>query len=938
MHAAWFALGMCIAGAISWILERRECKNSKDECRLQEELVRNETCMQYKTNLFPSSVQSSTSLSIIIYSIGGAVLGLLAIALIAGIALHLQERRHSRFYNSLIRGALIHQTRCHASVPETRQNWKPFRWQAHIFSCKALRKIGCLNLDMVNITGVGLTLYRATMVLFLGIAVLCRIGNGISSKFLKYIEEDWCSDSISESQGSDLWAELAQERALALLRLFMIISLLHLYHLYRQGGRRDEFDRTHAEMSDYAFIASGFPRTATQNGIMEYLNHSLQSLKDEDIRWKPEIVGVSIGYDFRDQSKLIQHLVEEHLIDVASRWFQSQSETSESDSPEGSEGSSEGSAILPASLSQQRITALQLTGWAEAVAGGSSQHVLDVLRSLENSGTVVIVCRWPCETAEVIEKIQQCLDEHKWEGVHRIKVVPMPCEPPSMIWNNFATHLFEPAYTWSFSRCGFKQPFYLLVRQRQILAANVLIVGAFILMLVFYYFLYKMVYGKGRHPEQILTTIVTCCCAVGNVLLNQLVWFASQQVGYRVKTHFDTFVLTWYAVVVLTNMGFNFFVICWTAGPVPEESLAAIQFESDLAGRLVAFLRGSLISYAIWPLYYVFYWLKGFAQVLYLHLSRSRAGLTETRCKWMAESASEPPEWYMQYDYAGIVVLEATSFMCLFIFGFDSWRVFSWDVMWVCGMYFLNKYIYLGLSKETFYTSRNLDTCALEMMTLSLGILGGCVCHWGFRAGQPVMFVLSVAICSLLFLWAFDRILSSPGQRGFRERVWYDELPYEQLERMYSFNWFNVNPVHMMRVLHGVEQVGHSRFHQQVVWQHGRGYLQPDLCFDYEGARDPPDSESDQEEEGPAAFAVVDAGFWNSFFSMCFWILSSEGMNSVLFIRLLTPFGGFCLLVVGICFKLTMHQRALTTLGSCFGNILFPQPRHPTFAPCNLLC
>ena len=857
-HVAWFALGICLAILISWILKRRECKDSdsKKGCILREESVRQQVCHANNTSNTASVETSSSSLMAVLFSLSGALIGIIGIALIVAVAIHLHEKRHGS-YRRLIKSALLHQTRCHASVPEKRQNWKPLRWQASV-SCKDLRKILCLDLDMVNISGVGLTLYRATMVLFLATAVLCRVGNDISERFFVYISADWCTDRLSPDQAATLWRDLAEERALALTRLYIIISLLHLYHLYRQGGRRDDFDRLHAEMSDYAYLASGFPESASQKDIMEYFSRSLRSFNVEGrIRWRPEIIGISIGYDYRANLKLVQNLVEEHLIDVAAR-LQS-FEAPEFSESSGSDSESETSMnSMPVSLAQQRINALEMMGH------DTGDNVLEVLRSLPNSGTVVVVWRWPCESVEILEEMQECLDNNQWEGAdgtRRIQVMPIPCEPPSMIWTNFAAHLFERPGKEAAFFCSEKKLF-LTGRQKQILVANVLIVSAFVIMLVFYYFLYKMVYGKGRHPEQILTTIVTCCCAVGNVLLNQLVWFASQQVGYRVKTHCDAFVLTWYALVVFTNMGFNFFVICWTAGSVPQDPLAAIQYESELGSRLVAFLRGSLISYAIWPLYYLFYWLKGLAHVLYLHLSRERAGLSERRCKWLAEGVSEPPEWYMQYDYAGIVVLEATSFMCLFVFGFDSWRVFSWDIMWACGIYFLNKYIYLAMSKETFYTSRTLDTSVLELMSMALGVLGGCVCHWGFRAGHPTVYIISVAIISVLYLWAFDRILQSAGsQRALSERVWYDDLPYEQLERMYPFNWFNVNPVHMMRLLHGVDQREPSCHHQQVVWQHGRSYLQPDLCFAYgEGREEGGDTDSEHRDIAPStAFALSEA-------------------------------------------------------------------------------
>ena len=558
-HVAWFALGICLAILISWILKRRECKDSDSErgCILREESVRQQVCHANNTSNTASVETSSSSLMAVLFSLSGALIGIIGIALIVAVAFHLHEKRHGS-YRRLIKSALLHQTRCHASVPEKRQNWKPLRWQASV-SCKDLRKIFCLDLDMVNISGVGLTLYRATMVLFLATAVLCRVGNDISERFFVYISADWCTDRLSPDQAATLWRDLAEERALALTRLYIIISLLHLYHLYRQGGRRDDFDRLHAEMSDYAYLASGFPESASQKDIMEYFSRSLRSFNVEGrIRWRPEIIGISIGYDYRANLKLVQNLVEEHLIDVAARL--QPFEAPEFSESSGSDSESETSMnSMPVSPAQQRTNALEMMGH------DTGDNVLEVLRSLPNSGTVVVVWRWPCESVEILEEMQECLDNNQWEGAdgtRRIQVMPIPCEPPSMIWTNFAAHLFERPGKEAAFFCSEKKLF-LTGRQKQILVANVLIVSAFVIMLVFYYFLYKMVYGKGRHPEQILTTIVTCCCAVGNVLLNQLVWFASQQVGYRVKTHCDAFVLTWYALVVFTNMGFNFFVICW---------------------------------------------------------------------------------------------------------------------------------------------------------------------------------------------------------------------------------------------------------------------------------------------------------------------------------------------------------------------------------------
>ena len=88
------------------------------------------------------------------------------------------------------------------------------------------------------------------------------------------------------------------------------------------------------------------------------------------MKWRPEIVGISIGYDYRAHSQLIKCLVEEHLIDVAARLqaFETTRDRAAASavSDSGSAGSGSDSesedSMLPASLSLQRASALELTG------------------------------------------------------------------------------------------------------------------------------------------------------------------------------------------------------------------------------------------------------------------------------------------------------------------------------------------------------------------------------------------------------------------------------------------------------------------------------------------------------------------------------------------------------------------------------------------------
>ena len=237
-----------------------------------------------------------------------------------------------------------------------------------------------------------------------------------------------------------------------------------------------------------------------------------------------------------------------------------------------------------------------------------------------------------------------------WDGRHHITVSRIDCEPPSINWQHFSVGLFQGQLQQRLEDCTSRFLPSCNKRQQRLCVANAIIIGAFLAMLAFYTFLYHQVYARSKSPQRVLTYVCTVSCALGNVLLNQLVWFASQQVGFRFKSHSDSFVLMWYTIVVLTNMCFNFLVICWSAGARPANEFAALRYEEQLANRLASFVRGSVLSYALWPLFYPFHWVLGMLQLLYFHLSRARLDLTDERCKWKAEHAMEPPEWYMQYD------------------------------------------------------------------------------------------------------------------------------------------------------------------------------------------------------------------------------------------------------------------------------------------------
>eukprot|EP00913_Durusdinium_trenchii_P013058 g12258.t1 len=163
-----------------------------------------------------------------------------------------------------------------------------------------------------------------------------------------------------------------------------------------------------------------------------------------------------------------------------------------------------------------------------------------------------------------------------------------------------------------------------------------------------YYFLYRGVYRaqmRAKSEDFIMTTLVTISASVGNIIINQIVWSSAMDVGYRFKADRDAYVFRWYSVITLINTVFNFGVITTTYSKKPEDHLQRVLYESALGHQLSVFIRGSLISYAIFPVFYILLWLKGRVMLLWeycasKHRDHSRLRL-RYNCRYYHGFASE---------------------------------------------------------------------------------------------------------------------------------------------------------------------------------------------------------------------------------------------------------------------------------------------------------
>mmetsp|Transcript_20956 Transcript_20956/g.48832 ORF Transcript_20956/g.48832 Transcript_20956/m.48832 type:complete len:618 (+) Transcript_20956:248-2101(+) len=610
------------------------------------------------------------------------------------------------------------------------------------------------------------------------------------------------------------------------------------------------------EMRDYALIVDGFPSTATsEKAITEYLQDACR--KSATNQQLPEVVGVSIGFDFQKDADFVQSEIEEELMvlgtadalgraDLATAKYDNKSIRGlvnevrdawrEGERPHANErvlsleerrrenvvniddSSTEGSSNTDCS----ELDSLNSSAESSHQGGPSRREdALLRLSSMKNSGRVIAVFQYPVNNKATAQHLQEALRQNPLED-SELQVLLLPADPPSILWEHFMCGLKDRERFWG---C-----FCLSPRDLSLIKANAKILICCSALVVGYYMLYAHVYRaqqRAFEEDFMMTTLVTVSASLGNILINQIVWSCAMDVGYRLKADRDSYVFRWYTFITLTNTLFNFGVITATFSKKPDDKLQRVLYESALGQQLFMFVRGSLVSYAIFPVFYAFLWLKGRVLLLWEYLKSSRREWERLRFK--AEQAFEPPEWWLQYDYAAIVVMMTTSCFCLFTHGPAAMWVFTLDVAWACAMVFINQYVYLALSRETYFSTDRLDAVASRWMGVPIAMLGVCILHWAKRAASPFVINICtfwVVLVSVFFVCALEHETKVEERADTKEHVWYEGQPYEQAEKTIAFNWWNVNPVYCLRHKYGLLEDKPSG-RRIVPWRAGKSHLQP---------------------------------------------------------------------------------------------------------------
>eukprot|EP00928_Gymnodinium_smaydae_P031415 TRINITY_DN2305_c2_g1_i1.p1 TRINITY_DN2305_c2_g1~~TRINITY_DN2305_c2_g1_i1.p1 ORF type:complete len:935 (-),score=139.64 TRINITY_DN2305_c2_g1_i1:12-2744(-) len=752
---------------------------------------------------------------------------LAAIVVCIGVCLYVLHRFHARKskeYRRLVAASEHHRVQCRARIPKFRGAACRQREVAETLNIQTFRDIIFMKVHDFYITGIGLPMYTDALTLFFWLTMFGFFAGtpGIFYDELRKMMGLTHCAHISGKMGLmiEMAEELPKQRMELTLKLLLITVGITLYRARKRRHLTKSFDMAHTEMEDYAMEAFGFPEDATDEAeITKYV----QTAVNGAVHVGPtpvEVVGTSIGYDFHEHAAWVEKEIEEHIIAECSRsttyggffeareaWLPDQSSSSEEE-----EGLTSSEYYDPPSCSKASDDE---DGRAGSGDDEERQEARERLQAMRNSGTVVLVFRYACNTEETLQLVAGTLRDKPFREKHKIQVRLLSTSPPSVNWANFRTRLFDGMFS---------------KRIRARIAANLCVLGGFTVLLLLYWVMYRLFYadmkGKGQLMDGLKVKTVTLFSALGNALMNQVVWASSQRLGFRFKSHADVYVCVWNTVIVLTNVVFSVYVVILLQGDMPTNTLAKIVHDMNIGTSIIVVVRGSLIVYAISPLINIYWWFQGRAYILLSHI------LCPTRdwprARRAAEVGTEPPEWWMQYDFAAIVVVHTSSCICLSFYGDQAWRVFTWDLFWACATRCINMYTYLALSRETFFTSGRLDGAVFKLQLLPIGTLAAISIQWALRCegGVDVQMVSFVAVSLVLVYAVGIHFLLDIPNKSEKDRVWYERVPYEEVERMFPYNWWNTNPIHILRGYYGMAGADISP-HRRIFYKHGLVDLQP---------------------------------------------------------------------------------------------------------------
>lgn len=187
-----------------------------------------------------------------------------------------------------------------------------------------------------------------------------------------------------------------------------------------------------------------------------------------------------------------------------------------------------------------------------------------------------------------------------------------------------------------------------------------------------------------------------------------------------------------------------------------------------------------------------------------------------------AEKVFCPPEISLAWDYADKIVTPSVCLLTLFFLSPDMWKIFPRLVQWVAFMYLFHRYVHLQLCKKQLHVDSELGDLAMYLWNLPLGIIAAAWVYWTCRLGYARSYIL-VPIAFFASVWVYSmglKIILMSAKKGARKEK---DKYYSYVEKFLLYNWFNCNPVHVLKSCYG--ELRGVEYAAEVPFVFGKEYL-----------------------------------------------------------------------------------------------------------------
>lgn len=308
--------------------------------------------------------------------------------------------------------------------------------------------------------------------------------------------------------------------------------------------------------------------------------------------------------------------------------------------------------------------------------------------------------------------------------------------------------------------------------------------------------LYMMSYQDLDEPEReqlwaasAEQTIVTLSTAIANRLLIAALRRAAAMSGFHQLVNEHSAFAVCAFVVCVFNSGAPLmiaYLVANTDSVTVTPSLAiGWLFQVLCSCMLVTEVAGGLVP--CWRYWTNYFWVR---QSRYISVREAEPGLTA-------------PDFPLATRYVDL--LHDLTLVCTMV-AIDSTSLYTVAacgiLMLYCALgYFWDKYAFLRINKHTYYTSPRLDDTVRYLFVVPLTVLFICPLRhlrYHFVASREPWSDLLLLLGNALVFLAVVNV----QQRCYAPKRELSDIPYVEVASLMPYNYFNTNPVHVLRTLH----------------------------------------------------------------------------------------------------------------------------------------